>query len=750
MSTKKLMKIATAVLTICTGICAARAQVVIHVDDDAAPGGDGSSWASAKKYLQDALFMAVTGDEIRVAGGFYKPDVDDGGSVSVGDRSATFQLVNGVELYGGYRGCPGGDCLSGDPNERAIDDFESLLSGDLAGDDDSVGNGENTFHVVTGTGTDHTSIIDGFTITGGNANGADAVDKWGGGLLNHSGSPTVVNCRFIGNTAEQRGGGVFNHVGASKFASCSFIGNTSGLEGGAMYNRTKSGLRLDNCAFIGNEADYGGSVYSWDYVTATLVNCTFAANTALFGAAIACDSLDQTRPSTLEFANCVIWDGVDGVWNNDGSMIQIVYSDVQGGWPDVGNIYSEPLFRDVAGADGVPGTSDDDVRLSPGSPCIDAGNNEVVIEETDLGLDPRLVDDTDTPDAGYGTPPIVDMGAYEYQGCISDLDCDDGLFCNGSEQCVAYDCLPADPPDCDDGLTCTEDSCNELDDRCENVLSAGACLIDDVCYGDGDINPSNECEDCAPSTSSFNWSPRSAGSACGDGTDGECTNPDSCDGLGNCLSNDIPDQTPCDDLDHCNVGESCLAGVCTGGGNVDCSGAGSVCNTASCDPGGAEGNCDVLTPLAAGTPCADALFCNGSETCDGAGECQAGSDPCPGRRCRESDDACVECLMDSHCSDGIACTIDSCEQTAGYCVSMPNDALCDNGLFCDGRETCDRDNDCQSGDPPCPVGFQCDEQNRQCSPITVPSVSMWGMVILTLLILARAKIAFDHRWSLRS
>jgi hypothetical protein len=67
-----------------------------------------------------------------------------------------------------------------------------------------------------------------------------------------------------------------------------------------------------------------------------------------------------------------------------------------------------------------------DYHISPGSPCIDAGDNEAVPDGVDEDFDgnPRFVDDPCTDDTGNGTPPIVDMGPYEYQPCAGDVDCD--------------------------------------------------------------------------------------------------------------------------------------------------------------------------------------------------------------------------------------------------------------------------------------------------------------------------------------
>ena len=110
------------------------AQTTWHVDDDVALGGDGTSWPTAFTYLQDALSLATDGDEILVAGGTYEPDKDEAGNVTLGNRSATFQLITGVGLYGGYAGLAN----LANPDERDIEGYESILSGDLDGDDTPV------------------------------------------------------------------------------------------------------------------------------------------------------------------------------------------------------------------------------------------------------------------------------------------------------------------------------------------------------------------------------------------------------------------------------------------------------------------------------------------------------------------------------------------------------------------------------------------------------------------------------------
>ena len=79
-------------------------QRTFYVDDDAAPDGDGSSWSLPIRYLQDAIHQANAGDTILVATGIYTPDRSDHDHVAVGDRTASFQLKEGVAIYGGYAG----------------------------------------------------------------------------------------------------------------------------------------------------------------------------------------------------------------------------------------------------------------------------------------------------------------------------------------------------------------------------------------------------------------------------------------------------------------------------------------------------------------------------------------------------------------------------------------------------------------------------------------------------------------------
>ncbi|MCZ6654394.1 MAG: hypothetical protein O7D91_15375, partial [Planctomycetota bacterium] len=186
---------------------------------------------------------------------------------------------------------------------------------------------------------------------------------------------------------------------------------------------------------------------------------------------------------------------------------------------------------------------------------------------------------------------------------------------------------------------------------------------------------------------------------------------------GNCaILTPINDGLVCDDGDPCVLSTICAAGACQGGSAPDCSTSGDDCNTASCDPDGADGNCDTLTPLADGTDCDDEDACNVGETCQG-GSCTGGGPP----DCSGVGDQCNVASCDANgeegncdiitpvkngtqCDDGDVCTTeDAC--AGGQCLGGPP-LECDDGNVCNGLETCDPVDGCQPGAP-----LDCDDGN---------------------------------------
>jgi len=286
-----------AFVVVFVGVSASISANPIYVDDDAPAGGDGTSWATAFTYLQDALAVAVPGDEIRVAGGTYRPDRDEAGNVTPGDRTATFRLKNGVALMGGYAGLG-----APDPDQRDFVTYETILSGDLSGDDASVActqdspdcdglpgelcvdgfciisnnNDENSFHIVTGSSTDATAVIDGFTVAAGNADETSPNDV-GGGVYIDAGDPFLNNCIVTGNYA-RFGGGMLNQQSAATVFNCSFIGNAA-VSAGGMYNLSSS-TTVTHCIFDANAAVGFAGGMSNQYSLSTVSDCIFSRNVA--------------------------------------------------------------------------------------------------------------------------------------------------------------------------------------------------------------------------------------------------------------------------------------------------------------------------------------------------------------------------------------------------------------------------------------------------------------------------------------
>lgn len=240
--------------------------------------GDCSSWVSACE-LQAALALAQAGDQVWVAAGTYYPTADT-------DRTATFQLESGVAIYGGFAG------TETSLTERDWETNITTLSGDIGTTDDSA---DNSYHVVTGSGVDVSAILDGFTITAGNANGASSLINSGGGMYNLAGSPTVSHVIFSANSAAYYGGGMFNDTSSPKLTHVTFISNIANFYGGGMGNHY-SNPTLSKVVFNGNSVTTYGGGGMYNFISSPiLTNVIFNANTAISsGGGMTNDGLDNT------------------------------------------------------------------------------------------------------------------------------------------------------------------------------------------------------------------------------------------------------------------------------------------------------------------------------------------------------------------------------------------------------------------------------------------------------------------------
>ena len=259
---ENLLRWPVCVLFLLAALCTAATGEVIYVDDDAGGLNLGTSWLNAVNSLQDALLLACNSEkpvEIRVAGGIYKPD--RGLGIMPGDIRASFQLMNGVTIKGGY--VAQFSSHRGQTDVRDINQYESILSGDLNADDnpelfdiDNVK--DNSYRVITASETDETAVLDGFTITGSGISARMTITPYdhSSGMYNDNSNPTVMNCTFSDNLATDIGAGMYNNNSNPVLFNCTFSDNDAPAGGAGMYNNNSSPM-LTNCTFSRNSV--GGS-----------------------------------------------------------------------------------------------------------------------------------------------------------------------------------------------------------------------------------------------------------------------------------------------------------------------------------------------------------------------------------------------------------------------------------------------------------------------------------------------------------
>ena len=223
----------------------------------------------------------------------------------------------------------------------------------------------------------------------------------GGAILNYEySSPTLINCCFRGNSAlGNDGGAVFNYKFCDPvFNNCLFIQNTAQSWGGAMRNN-QSNPTLINCLLVANTAnDNGGAVYNYFESYAQVIHCTFSGNSANGNAG---DAIYNFRQSDLTATNSIFWDFGSEIID-DMSSSTVTFCNIMNSLPENSNINADPLF--IA-------PQNEDYRLLPHSPCIDAGTDAGVSQDLSGNLRPW-----DYPGLNHNEPnePPFDMGAYEF------------------------------------------------------------------------------------------------------------------------------------------------------------------------------------------------------------------------------------------------------------------------------------------------------------------------------------------------
>ena len=235
------------------------------------------------------------------------------------------------------------------------------------------------------------ALIDGFTISGGNANGTNEADKNGGGIYNLYSNPTLTNCICRGNVSADSGGAMYNPYmwNAVTLTNCIFSNNVAGKGGGIYLN---SGARMSNCTFSGNSANLGGGMYNDDESYVILTDCILWANSDSGG-------MDETA-QIHGLTQIVKYSCIQDTNPNDATA-----------YSGTGNIDDNPLF--VSGNLGDYYLSHTDTGQDKNSPCVDAGSNSAA----NVGMN-RLTTCTDeATDKG-----ILDMGYHYSIPKHADLD----------------------------------------------------------------------------------------------------------------------------------------------------------------------------------------------------------------------------------------------------------------------------------------------------------------------------------------
>ncbi len=299
------------------------------------PGGDGNclSWETACD-LQTALSKVP--DQIWAAAGVYKP-------TSTGDREVSFELESGVKIFGGFPPDGGG---------WETRDWElnlTTLSGDIGTKGDPS---DNSFHVVSADRVNQLAVLDGFTITGGNADEyivTDDPNSSGGGMYNLDSSPTLVNLNFVENTAKW-GAGNYNNQSSPELTNVTFSGNVLivGGEGAGMYNLNQSSPKLTEVTFSSNVGSYegGGAMVNQTQSSPTLRNVSFTNN--LGGGMMNDGGSNPTLTNVIFSGNSSMIGG--GMFNRESSptLSEVIFngnSGSRGG--GMYNQLSDPILSDV-------------------------------------------------------------------------------------------------------------------------------------------------------------------------------------------------------------------------------------------------------------------------------------------------------------------------------------------------------------------------------------------------------------------
>ncbi len=413
------------------------------VDGSISSSGDGASWETAVKTIQQGVDLAGHGDTVLVGPGTYGGDGNtgihfdgkpialesrDGASATAidcegsgwgfklrGSRETRESIIRGFTIKNGHYAI---ECMGSSPTIRDCVITRNNLAGIMCGAEGTTPQGEVIFPsdaqiincLVCENPTGVVISCSDPTIMGCRISQNYAGGIWsrysipsisdceisenraavGGGIYFEGGrgAATILNCAIVRNTAEQSGGGIYFRGGATLDGCVVGENQVTGGNGGGVCG-LPTGAPILNCVIVGNKASgYGGGVFS-EESGPPITNCTIVGN--LEGGGLHCQGGDVI--------NTVLWGNLP---QQALGVTVLRYCNIEGGWPGAGNISADPFpfFLNPTGTN---------YRLHPDSPCIDAGTQKpdvVTLPETDIVGMHRIM---------YGGKALkVDMGAYEF------------------------------------------------------------------------------------------------------------------------------------------------------------------------------------------------------------------------------------------------------------------------------------------------------------------------------------------------
>jgi len=423
---------------------------------------DGTTWEDAYQDLQTAIDALASGDVLRCKGGTItltaRIDFDNSNDNEIvggydtsltgttvpttRDLPADITILDGVDTYrcmyvtqqhtidgfkciNGYSSSIGGsyiyvtsgtvtlrNCIFTDNNAANGGAFYKLGAGTLVAEDCTFDDNSATSDAGAFVISACTANISDCTFDGNHSNSGKAACS-----VTSAGTLNFTDCKFTDNTTGGYYGGCIGSGSSTSAINCVRVRidgtvNSSAYGGAAQFSNASSSWI--NCILSNNTCNYGAGVYI-SGGTHSFTNCIIADNDADNDAA----AIRNTGSATTTLENCVVWGNrVGAAINNfaNAATLTVTYSDVEqssGTYTGTGNVNDDPNFV---------GTGDNPYSFSTTSECIDSGNAGATdYPSTDI-LGNSRVDVTTVTNTGAGTPDYSDMGAYEYQPPVTDVD----------------------------------------------------------------------------------------------------------------------------------------------------------------------------------------------------------------------------------------------------------------------------------------------------------------------------------------